>query len=257
MTHKTDGGAPDLSERGPSLRLRRSRDRGFEDFGWTDNWMTFSFANYRDPDWVHFGPLRVMVENHIQPHSGFSAHPHRDVEIVTYVAAGTLTHEDSFGHRAGITAGEMQLISAGSRGMIHSEENLHDEVEHNYQMWLIPERPGTRFAYHQKKYSEDERGSAFCLYVSPDGRDGSMPINTDAFVYAGLFSPGDRLSRTLAPGRGAWVQAVHGRFQVAGVTLDEGDGVGITETAALDFAFEANSEVLLFDLRMDAPLLWT
>jgi len=101
----------------PSLRLRRSADRGFEDFGWTDNWMTFSFGGYHDPKWNNFGPLRVIVENHIQPHMGFGAHSHRDVEIVTYVAAGCLTHKDNFGHSAGVTAGEMQVISAGSTGM--------------------------------------------------------------------------------------------------------------------------------------------
>ena len=240
----------------PTLRLRRSDERGFEDFGWADNWMTFSFANYRDLEWTRFGPLRVMVENHIQPHSGFSAHPHRDVEIVTYVAAGTLTHGDSFGHQAGITAGEMQLISAGSRGMIHSEENLHDEVEHNYQMWLIPDRPGTSFAYHQKHYTPEERQGRFCLYVSPDGRAGSMPINTDAFIYAGLFAAGDTASHEIAEGRGAWVQVVEGEVAVAGTTLRTGDGVGITDIDTLDFRFGAASEVLLFDVRMDVPVLW-
>jgi len=223
---------------------------------WADNWMTFSFANYHDPDWMHFGPLRVMVENHIQPHSGFSAHPHRDVEIVTYVAAGTLTHSDSFGHEAGITAGEMQLISAGSRGMVHAEENLHDEVEHNYQMWLIPDRPGTSFAYHQLKYTPEERQGRFRLYVSPDGDDGSMPINTDARIYAGLFAPGDAVKHVLEAGRGAWIQMVDGRLSVAGVTLDAGDGVGITEAADLHLSVERDSEVLLFDVRMDVPLLW-
>jgi hypothetical protein len=198
-----------------------------------------------------------MVENHIQPRSGFPAHPHRDVEIVTYVAAGTLTHADSFGHEAGITAGEMQLISAGSRGMVHSEENLHDEVEHNYQMWLIPDRPGTAFAYHQRKYTPEERRGRFRLYVSPDGRDGSMPINTDALIYAGLFEDSDAVTHDLDAGRGAWVQVVEGRLQVAGVTLDTGDGVGITDADRLDLRFTADSEVLLFDLRMDVPLLWT
>ena len=245
-----------VTESTPTLRLRRSHERGFEDFGWTDNWMTFSFAGYHDPDWVHFGPLRVMIENHIQPHSGFPSHPHRDVEIVTYVASGTLTHGDSFGHQAGITAGEMQLISAGSQGMVHSEENLHDEVEHNYQMWLVPERPGTSFAYHQLKFSPEERQGRFRLYVSPDGREASMPINTDARIYAGLFRPGDAVEHALETGRGAWVQVVKGQLQVAGVTLNAGDGVGITDMDRLELQFEEESEVLLFDVRMDVPLLW-
>lgn len=147
----------------PTIRLRRSRERGFEDFGWTDNWMTFSFADYHYPEWINFGPLRVMIENHIQPHSGFPKHPHRDVEIVTYVVSGTLSYKDNLGYMAGVTAGEMQHISGSSRGMYHSEENLHDVVEHNYQMWLIPDRVGTRFAYHQKGFTPDERQGAFRL----------------------------------------------------------------------------------------------
>lgn len=241
----------------PTLRLRRSEERGFEDFGWADNWMTFSFADYHDPEWMRFGPLRVMVENHIQPHQGFSAHPHRDVEIVTYVASGTLTHADNFGHEASITAGEMQCISAGSQGMIHSEENRHDEVEHNYQMWLIPARTGTAFNYGQKKYPPAERQGRFCLHVSPDGRNGSLPINTDALIYAGLFAPGDSVRHTLKNGRGAWIQVVEGQLRVFGKTLGAGDGVGITDTQAIDLAFERSSEVLLFDVRMDVPVIWT
>lgn len=244
------------SDRPPVIRLRRSGERGFEDFGWTDNWMTFSFANYHDPEWVHFGPLRVMVENHIQPHSGFPAHPHRNVEIVTYVVSGALTHGDSFGHKADITAGEMQLISAGSRGMIHSEENLKDVVEHNLQMWLIPDRPDTTFAYHQKKFTPEERQGRLRLYVSPDGRDGSMPINTDAFIYAGLFRGGDRFTHPLGGERGAWLQIVSGSVDAAGITLDSGDGMGITASETLEVAVQDDCELLLFDLGMDAPLMW-
>jgi len=246
----------ETTSRTPTLRLRRSSDRGFEDFGWTDNWMTFSFGGYHHPEWMHFGPLRVIVENHIQPHSGFPAHSHRDVEIVTYVSSGTLTHNDSFGHRAEVTSGEMQLISGGAVGMVHSEENLHDEVEHNYQMWLIPDRPGTAFAYHQLKFTREERQGRFRLYASPDGEDGSMPINTDARIYAGLFSEGNYMEHHLGEGRGAWIQVVHGALRVAGLKLESGDGLGITDLDMLEMEFSASSELLLFDLRMDAPLLW-
>lgn len=254
--------SPSHAASNPTVRLRRSDDRGYEDFGWTDNWMTFSFAEYHDPDWVHFGPLRVMVENHIQPHEGFSAHPHRDVEILTYVSSGVLTHGDDEGHEAHISAGEMQLISAGSEGMVHSEENVHDEVEHNYQMWLVPDRSGTDFAYHERGFSEEEREGRFCCYVAPymddaAGNDGPMPINTDAYVHAGLFASDDRASYSLEQGRGAWVQVVDGAVTVAGVTLRSGDGAGITDVDTLDFGFEDESEVLLFDLRMDVPRLWT
>ncbi|MGA2877682.1 MAG: pirin family protein [Bryobacteraceae bacterium] len=240
----------------PTILLRRSQERGFEDFGWTDNYMTFSFGGYRDPVWNNFGPLRVMIENHIQPRSGFPTHPHRDAEIVTYVAAGTLTHRDNMGHQAAITAGEMQHISAGSRGIVHSEENLADVVEHNYQMWLIPDRPGTTAAYHQLKFTPEERQGRFRLYVSRDGEDGSMPINTDARIYAGLFRAGDAVRHAIEAGWGAWIQIVHGQLRVAGLELKQGDGVGIANARDLEFQFDAASEVLLFDVRMDAPLLW-
>ena len=240
----------------PTVRLRRSAERGFEDFGWTDNWMTFSFGAYQNREWMNFGPLRVIVENHIQPHSGFPAHSHRDVEIVTYVVAGCLTHKDSFGHTAGVTAGEMQLISAGSNGMIHSEANVHDELEHNLQIWLVPSKRPTPFAYQQLKYTPEERQGRFRLYISPEGRDGSMPIHTDASIYAGLFGAGDRAEHPLTRGRGSWVQIVSGGVDVAGVTLEAGDGVGITGLDRLDFAFRDATELLLFDLGMDAPLIW-
>jgi redox-sensitive bicupin YhaK (pirin superfamily) len=240
----------------PVIRLRRSKERGFEDFGWTDNYLTFSFGGYRDPVWNNFGPLRVMIENHIQPRSGFPTHPHRDAEIVTYVAAGTLTHRDNMGHQAAITAGEMQHISAGSRGIVHSEENVDNIVEHNYQMWLIPDRPGTAAAYHQLKFTPEERQGRFRLYVSPDGKDGSMPINTDARIYAGLFGADDSVRHSVDAGWGSWIQVVHGGLRVAGLVLQSGDGVGITNARELDIRFDAGSEVLLFDVRMDAPLLW-
>jgi redox-sensitive bicupin YhaK (pirin superfamily) len=239
----------------PQVRLRPSAERGYEDFGWTDNFMTFSFGGYHSREWNNFGPLRVIVENHIQPHSGFPSHSHRDVEIVTYVAAGCLTHRDSFGHTAGVTAGEMQLISAGSNGMIHSEQNIHDEVEHNLQIWLIPSKRETPFAYHQLKYTPEERQGRFRLYVSPDGRDGSMPIHTGASIYAGLFGADDKAHHKLE-GNGAWIQVVDGQLSVAGVNLGKGDGVGITDAAELSFDFSAPTEVLLFDLDMKAPMIW-
>src|SRR6266849_3786454 len=156
---------PTTRERSATLRVRRSRERAFEDFGWTDNRITFSFGEYQDPEWVHFGPLRVIVENHIQPRSGFQAHSHRDVEIITYVSAGTLTHEDSFGHQAGVTAGEMQHISAGSGGMTHSERNIHDELEHNLQIWFIPDHGRRRFCITSSS-TRPKSGKGGCVSTS-------------------------------------------------------------------------------------------
>lgn len=238
------------------LRIRRSEDRGLQDLGWSENRMTFSFADYYDPDWMRFGPLRVLIESRIQSHSGFSKHPHRHVDIVSYVTSGVLRHQDSFGHEADISEGEMQLISAGRRGMIHSEENPFDETERHYQLWFIPDHEDTNFSYHELGFSPDERQGQFRLYVSPDGDGDSMPINTDAYVYAGLFAPNDTHSYLLRPKRGVWVQVVRGSVDVGDVTLQTGDGVGITHTGPLHFSFEEASELLLIDVRMDAPRIW-
>ena len=131
-----------------------------------------------------------------------------------------------------------------------------DQIEHNYQMWLIPDRTPTNFGYHQLQFADYERQGCLRLYVSPDGRDGSMPINTDAFIYSGRFKGGDRLSHALTPHRGVWLQVVHGALQVAGHDLSAGDGIGITQTAQLDVSFIDHSEILLFDLGLNAPRIW-
>ena len=237
-------------------RLRRSDERGVQDLGWSVNRMTFSFADYYDPDWMHFGPLRVLIESRIDPNEGFSEHPHRHAEILSYVTEGTLRHRDSNGHTADIGTGDMQLISAGQRGMLHRETNPRAAPEAHYQLWFIPERADTDFAYHERKPSADKRRGQFYPYVSPDGHGDTMPLHTDAFVSAGQFSPGDQPSHDLSPGRGAWVQVVDGPVSVGGVTLRAGDGAGFTAPNTLDFSFATDSEVLLVDVRMDAPRIW-
>ncbi len=237
-------------------RIRRSSDRGVQDLGWSVNRMTFSFADYHNPNWMHFGPLRVLIESRIDPYEGFSEHPHRHAEILSYVTQGVLQHRDSNGHEAEIEPGEMQLISAGRRGMVHEEKNPKAEPEAHYQMWFIPDRPNTDAAYHEVKPSTEERQGRFRPYVSPDGRGDTMPIHTDAFVSAGLFAQGKRRTYDLPPGRGAWVQVVDGTVSVEGVTLRSGDGAGFTLPTALTFSFLDDSEVLLIDVRMDAPRIW-
>lgn len=241
----------ELTDETFDLRLRRSEERALQDLGWSRNHLTFSFADYHDSDWMGFGPLRVLIESHIDPNEGFSEHPHRNVEIISYVTSGELQHRDSYGHEASISEGEMQLISAGQRGMIHSERNPRDEPESHYQLWLVPDRPNTDFAYHELGYTAAERQGRFRLYVSPDGRGDSMPTNADAYIYAGRFSPGDAVSHRLEAGRGAWVQVVRGRVEVAGVTLRTGDGAGIVGLDPLDVSVEEESEVLLVDVRRE------
>jgi len=191
----------DPTESTPSIC--RSDERGRQDLGGSVNRMTFSFADYYDPDWVRFGPLRVLIESRIAPNEGFSEHPHRHAEIVSYVTQGVLRHRDSNGHEADIERGEMQLISAGRRGMVHQEINPRATPEAHYQMWFIPDRPDTEFAYHEVKPPAGERQGRFHPYVSPDGRGDTMPVHTDAFVYAGLFAPGDHISHALSADRGA------------------------------------------------------
>ncbi len=233
------------------IRIRRSKERGFEDFGWTDNWMTFSFANYHDPEWMHFGPLRVIVENHIQPHSGFQAHPHRDMEIVTYVSSGVLTHGDNMGNKEPIPAGAMQRLSAGT-GIVHSEMNEHDQVEHNVQIWILPDKQGREPGYQVKRFSRDELTDTLQLYISQNGRDGSMHINQDVELYAGILSAGRQYDHELKSHRGAWIQIVHGKLEVNGdLVLDKGDGCGITNIGGLHLKALAETELVLFDMAMD------
>ncbi|HKK45222.1 MAG TPA: pirin family protein [Balneolaceae bacterium] len=234
-----------------NIKIRRSADRGFEDFGWTDNWMTFSFAGYSDPDWVHFGPLRVIVENHIQPYQGFDTHPHRDMEILTYVSSGILTHEDSMGNKGAIRSGEMQRITAGS-GIVHSEMNEHDEVEHNIQIWILPDEADLEPSYEELRFSDEEQRGTLRMYVSPDGRGNSMHIHQDAFIYAGILEEGDRFVHELGDGRGAWIQVVHGLIELNGdQQLKQGDGAGITGWDELSITASEESEIILFDVAMD------
>lgn len=237
-------------------RIRRSSERGLQDLGWSTNRMTFSFADYYDPQWMRFGPLRVLIESRIEPNSGFSEHPHHHAEIVSYVTEGVLQHADSNGPEARIRPGEMQLISAGRQGIVHKETNPQTEVESHYQMWFVPNRPDTDVAYQELKPPTEERQGQFRLYISPDGRGDTMRVNTDAFVFGGLFSSTDGVSYTVATGRGAWIQVVEGSVSVGDVLLRTGDGAGFSSSTELELSFSTETELLLIDVRMDAPRVW-
>lgn len=234
-----------------NIRLRKSKERGFEDFGWTDNWMTFSFANYHDAEWMRFGPIRVIVENHIQPHQGFQAHPHEDMEILTYVSSGILTHGDNMGNTEPIGPGEMQRLTAG-RGIVHSEENKHDQVEHNIQIWILPNKAGLRPGYEMKRWGDKERSNTLRLYVSPEGRNNSMRINQDADIFAGTLKKDAVYRHQLKPGRGCWIQLIHGSLTInEELQLSAGDGAGITDISTLALTADEEAELLLFDVAMD------
>jgi redox-sensitive bicupin YhaK (pirin superfamily) len=203
-------------------------------------------------EWVAFGPLRAVIEHRLQPHAELPPRQYRDVEILTYVAAGILSYSDGFGLHASVDAGEMQLVSAGSRGMMYAEQNLQNVAGHHYQVLLAPNRMGTEFAYSVTGYTAEERQGRLRIYASPDGVAGSMRTNADASIYAGLFRSGDRVEHWLPSGRGAWVQLIRGRATVAGAQLNPNEGVGITATHRIDLIFAADSEALLFDVGMDA-----
>lgn len=216
-----------------SVTIRRSGERGHANHGWLDAYHTFSFADYRDPNWDRFGPLRVLNHDTVMPGQGFSTHGHSDMEIVTYVLRGRLEHKDSMGNGAQIHPGEVQVMSAGT-GVMHSEFNPSaDEEVELLQMWVFPEQKGTEPWWDQKAFPESERRGRLRLVVSPDGSDGSLRIGKDVRLYVGSFDEGETASIELAPGRQAWVHVGEGQAVVNDAALDKGDGVGIVGESAV------------------------
>ena len=226
------------------IQIRKAHDRGHANHGWLDSWHTFSFADYHDPRHVHFSVLRVINEDRVIPGEGFPTHPHRDMEIITYVLEGALEHKDSLGTGSVIRPGEIQRMSAGT-GIRHSEFN-HSQSEpvHFLQIWILPNRQGVQPSYEQKRIGLD---SQLRLLASPDGRDGSVTIHQDACVYAALLNSGE-VTHTLAPGRRAWLQVARGAVNLNGTLLHAGDGASIEQESSLRLAADDSAEVLLFDL---------
>lgn len=230
------------------LKLRPSEARGFADHGWLQTRHSFSFADYHDPAEMGWGALRVINDDHIGPGAGFGRHGHRSMEIITYVLAGALAHQDSLGHGGIVRPGEVQRMSAG-KGILHSEANPSpDEETHLLQIWIEPAAPGGPASYEQRPVPDAEKRGRLRLVASPDGRDGSLTIGQDAFLYASLLAPGETLRHGLAAGRLAYLHLVRGRLAVNGVELAAGDGVKIADEASLEIAAPADSEFLLFDL---------
>lgn len=226
--------------------LRLARDRGHANHGWLDSWHTFSFAGYHDPEHMGYGPLRVINEDRIQRGSGFGTHGHRDMEIITYVLEGAVAHEDSIGTGSTIRPGDVQRMSAGT-GVRHSEYNAHDGVTHFLQIWIEPAETGIAPSYEQKRFAPEEKRGRLRLIVSRDGRDGSLSMNQDAQVYAGLFDGDERASLEIAQGRLGYVHVARGSVTVNGHALGVGDAL---KTAAGPIVLEKGeaAEVLVFDL---------
>jgi hypothetical protein len=230
------------------ITLRPAAERGHANHGWLDSWHSFAFADYRDDRHVHWGPLRVINEDRIEPGSGFGQHSHRDMEIITYVLDGALGHRDSMGTSSSIVPGDVQRMSAGT-GVSHSEYNhSKDSRTHFLQIWIIPARQGIAPSYEQTHFAADSKRGRLRLIVSADGRDGSVRIHQDALVYAGLFDGDERAKKAIGSGRLAYVHLVRGAAVVNGHRLSAGDALLYDAEPAVAIEQGRDAEVLVFDL---------
>jgi quercetin 2,3-dioxygenase len=230
------------------LTLRKSDERGYANHGWLESRFSFSFAEYQDPNHVHFGPLRVINDDYIEAGKGFGTHGHRDMEIVTYVLEGAIAHKDSIGNGETIRPGEVQRMSAG-RGIMHSEFNpSNTERTHLLQIWIMPDRTGGAASYEQKFYADDEKRGKLRQVASPDGAEGSVTIQQNARMYAGLLDGDESATHALADGRLAYVHVASGSVSVNGTKLNAGDAVKIENETSVRIDGGNNAEVLLFDL---------
>jgi redox-sensitive bicupin YhaK (pirin superfamily) len=230
------------------LTIRRGPDRGHFDHGWLDTFHTFSFADYHDAAHMGFRALRVINEDRVAPGRGFGIHPHHDMEIITWVLEGALEHKDSMGNGSLIVPGEVQRMSAGT-GVLHSEMNpsAHEAV-HLLQIWIRPDKHGVEPGYAQKAFPRAERLNRLRLVVSPDGRDGSIPIHQDASLHAAILDKGKTLHAEVLPGRHAWLQVARGEIDLNGAHLVAGDGASTSTPGSIDLLASKEAEILLFDL---------
>jgi hypothetical protein len=230
------------------ILIRKADERGHADHGWLNSWHTFSFADYYDPDYMGFRALRVINDDRVQPGMGFSTHPHRDMEIISYVVEGMLEHRDSMGNGSVIRPGEVQRMSAGT-GIDHSEFNpSKSKPVHFLQIWILPAQKGLSPGYEQKLFPDKEKRRTLRLIASSDGRDGSVTIHQDASIYAALLESGEEIVHAMPSERHVWVQVVRGKIHVNGYTLEQGDGAAVTEEDRMEIAGIENAELLLFDL---------
>ncbi|MED5618606.1 pirin family protein [Ideonella sp. BN130291] len=230
------------------IELIRAADRGFADHGWLKSYHSFSFADYHNPRRMGFGNLRVINEDRIAPGTGFGTHGHRDMEIVSYVLEGELAHKDSLGTGAVIMPGDVQRMSAGS-GVRHSEFNhAEGRATHFLQIWILPDRMNVAPSYEQKRFADEDKRGRLRLVASQDGRDGSLTLNADAALHAGLFDGEERAELALDPARLAYVHLVRGRLHVNGQLLAAGDALALAQEERLVLGGGEAAEVLVFDL---------
>ena len=230
------------------ITFRPSNERGGGDYGWLKTHHTFSFSDYHDPQWTGFRSLRVINEDWVAPNTGFPTHPHRDMEIITYVLEGKLEHKDSLGTGSVILPGDGQRMTAG-RGIRHSEANPSSTAPvHLLQIWILPDKQGHEPGYEQKSFPEVEKRGKFRLLASKDGAEDSVKINQDAKLFVVLLSAGEEVRQSLGAKRYAWLQVAKGEVELNGKKLHQGDGAAISEERKLTIKATGDAEVLLFDL---------
>ena len=230
------------------LIKRSSAERGYADHGWLRSFHSFSFADYFDRNHMHFGPLRVINEDWVAANTGFGSHPHKDMEIVTYILEGELTHQDSMGHQEVIRPNEVQRMSAGT-GVFHSEFNRHPtETCHLLQIWMMPDQKDLTPEYEQTAFDPTEKRGKLRLVAAPNGAQGAVTIHTDTRLYAGLFDRTETATHTLPTNRMAYVHVARGSISVNGEALVAGDALMLRDEPAVLLSDGKNAEVLVFDL---------
>lgn len=246
-----------ITKGGNMFTIRKSLARGHANHGWLESFHTFSFANYYDPQQMGFRDLRVINEDYIARGTGFGTHPHKDMEIITYVVKGALEHKDSMGNTAIIRPGEVQKMSAGT-GVRHSEFNPSEEEDiHLFQIWILPETAGGTPSYGQKSFEAELSSKKMVLVVSKDEREGSIGIKQDVDMYISRLKSGESVDFKLRPKRGAWIQLVKGKLKIGEHEISAGDAISTngngeggesSDTQKLKFQAMEDSEFILFDL---------
>lgn len=233
------------------ITIRRSDDRGHANHGWLDTYHTFSFDTYHDPEWEKFGILRVLNEDRVEPGHGFSPHPHREMEIITYVISGAVKHEDSAGHSGIVRAGDVQVMSAGT-GIVHSEVNPSErEPLHLIQIWLLPAETGVSPRHEQRSFPLAGRRGDLTLLVGPLSNaqeHGALGIHSDSYLYGLTLAEDQQVRHELVRGRRAWVQVIAGQLRLNGLQLAAGDGAAISQQRKVELVAVGDAEALLFDL---------
>ena len=230
------------------LTIRRANQRGHANFGWLDTNHTFSFGQYHDPEYMGFRVLRVINEDRVSPGNGFGTHPHKDMEIISYVLSGELEHKDSLGNGSVIKAGEFQIISAGT-GITHSEFNPSSEQEtHFYQIWIEPEKKGLAPSYEQHSFGSSGKENELLLVASREKSEGSLKINQDVKLYVGSLAGSEARTLPLVSERHGWLQVVKGSLELNGDLLGSSDGASMSDECELRVVAKSDSEYLFFDL---------